>query len=296
MAWTESRSRDEWLAEVKRRGGRMRRRRQLVMAVVGVLALAVPVSAMATFLGHDPDVQVSVAGPPPAVAVAVQPNLDAATGLLALPDEPAPATTTTSAPTLRVDAVHDRTEPPAPTRTVPPADDPVVRPATTTSTTAPAGNSTEPGPGAARPAGVPLLAAEPTPPPAPCTEAEVRLTFSLERDAYRTGEMVRGSLRVERRSTSRCSIPLGVEFGILSPAGNDVFEFGGLTTGSDTEAGVFYGNFEWEALDCAPQRLSPIVRAPGDRSGCIPFPAGRYTVVPRVEESPLTASATFQLS
>ncbi|HET7721551.1 MAG TPA: hypothetical protein VFK43_16400, partial [Acidimicrobiales bacterium] len=67
MPWTDSRSRDEWLAEVRRRGTRIRRRRRVALGAVGALALVLPVSVTAAVLsgGAERPVELSVAGPAP---------------------------------------------------------------------------------------------------------------------------------------------------------------------------------------------------------------------------------------
>ncbi|MDQ4069987.1 MAG: hypothetical protein M3203_11035, partial [Actinomycetota bacterium] len=60
MPWTESRSRDEWLAEVRRRGERIRRRRRLAVSAVGAVALLVPGAALVSLSsagGPDPQLR-----------------------------------------------------------------------------------------------------------------------------------------------------------------------------------------------------------------------------------------------
>ena len=104
---TETRSRDEWLAEVKRRGGRLRRRRRVGFGVAGALALVLPVSVTATVLsgGAERPVELSVAGPAPARGVE---PLPAPPNELATGDVPAAAPTAEVAPPTTVAEVHER--------------------------------------------------------------------------------------------------------------------------------------------------------------------------------------------
>jgi len=76
LAPTESRSRDEWLAEVRGRGERIRRRRRVTAALVGALALVLPVTALTTFLGGDGprSVELTAAGPAPTGQVPSAPD------------------------------------------------------------------------------------------------------------------------------------------------------------------------------------------------------------------------------
>jgi hypothetical protein len=291
LASTEFRSRDEWLAEVRRRGRRLRRRRRIVVSLVSALAMVLPVGAVTAVMSGEAErgaQGLSVAGPGPSE------------GIAPVPEEP---TTTTTAP--------ERLAPPPPstTTTVPPVDDPVVRSATTTTTGLPA--FTPPST---------TVPPESDATPEPCTAAEFRLTVAVEKDAYRFRETVRGSRTLEKRSTGRCRWPdWGFEFKIVDGIGNDVFDSarshgyssarephpdGGLG-GAQYAVGpgvIETGTFQWEALDCRKPPPGPLVPAPGDDSWCVPFPPGTYTVlVPWTGSeggSPAgpPAKTTFQLS
>jgi hypothetical protein len=243
---------------------------------------------VAGFLTADSDSgrQLSVAGPAPSGQVAPPPAIDA-------PREPAPAlepaTTTTIAQQLpqspRVDAVPERAAP-----VTPPVDDPVVRSATTTTAAAKVIASEVPPPTT-------------VPPGVDCTTADIKLTYGLEKDTYRSGEVVRGSTALERQPGVVCALPYFSEFQLVDSAGKSLFE-GGMpgetaTSSSDgSDGGVPFvkSSFAWEALDCSAQRLSPLVLAPGDRTGCVSYPAGTYTVVARWSGSDLSARMTFRLT
>lgn len=286
MPWTESRSRDEWLAEVQRRGTLIRRRRRVGFGVAGVLALVLPVSVTATVLsgGAERAVELSVAGPPPAGdrTPAPAPPNELATG-----EVPAVATTTVEAPTTtaepqsRVGSVHGRTEPPTATGAAP-GDDPVVRPPPPT--IAPSGNSSSP-----------VLtepAATTEPPastePAPCASSEARVTVSTEKAGYVPGETVRGSSTLENRSAGACLLPTRGFFTVLNAAGKDVGNFAytaDFRFPVRAEPGkTFTSTFTWDQKDCA-------------ASPCVQVPPGTYTVVAGWTESgPYTGSTTFQIA
>ncbi len=278
MPWTESRSRQEWLDEVKRRGERLRRRRRLSFAVVGALALMLPATALATFLaggGDDRNVNLMVAGPPPTGEVV---GSDGAAPPMPPPEE---VTTTTephgrvatingSDPQLQVGNVQGRTDPPAPGSSGPPGDDPVVR----TPATTPSGNSSSDpdapvssGPVSPPPPG----AAPPTTPPgaANCPSAEVRVTVTTDKSTYAPGETVRGSTTIENRSGSACLLPTRGFVRITNAAGKDVsglaytmeYRFPVLAEPGKT----FTTPFTWDQRDCS-------------GGSCVQVPAGTYNV------------------
>jgi hypothetical protein len=275
LPWTESRSRQEWLDEVKRRGERLRRRRRLSFAVVGALALMLPATALATFLAggeDDRNVNLMVAGPPPTGEVA---GGDRATGA-GEPPSVAPSeettTTTTEEDRLQAGVVDGRTEPPTPTSrpSAAPGDAPVVR----TPATTPSGNSSSdpdapvssapvspPPPGAAPPTTAPGAAN--------CPSSEVRVTVTTDRSTYAPGETVRGSTTIENRSGSACLLPTRGFVRITNAAGKDVsglaytmeYRFPVLAEPGKT----FTTPFTWDQRDCS-------------GGSCVQVPAGTYNV------------------
>ena len=288
MPWTESRSREEWLAEVQRRGTRIRRRRRVGFGVVGALALVLPVGVTATVLsgGADRAVELSVAGPAPAGdrTPAPAPPNELATG-----EVPAVATTAVDPPTTiaepqsRVGSAHGRTEPPTATG-APPGDDPLVRPPTPT--TIPSGNSSSPALTVPAATTVPPASTEPA--PAPCASSEVRVTVATEKAGYGPGEAVRGSSTLENRSTGACLLPTRGFFKVLNAAGKDVGNFAytaDFRFPVRAEPGkTFTSTFTWDQRDCT-------------GSACVQVPPGTYTVVADWTESgPYTASTTLQVT
>ena len=305
MAWTETRSRDEWLAEVRRRGERIRRRRRLTITLVGVLALAVPASALATFLRDDPgrrDVELEVAGPPAPGPVGGMtlgaPGLTGPSEPEPTPATPVVTSTTMFEPQLRVEASRGGSSSASPT-SVPSAssaltDDPVVR---TTTTIALLLNSDSPPQSAGGPVGMASAAsAFAQPALAPCVAADVRLTVSVDRTSYAPGETVYGSSTLDKVTPGTCDLPSwGLRVTVVDSAGKDLS--GGVTqswtyASIDDQAEkwscdasacrrpvdpgrIFTRTFEWQAIDCS--RLpGPLVPTPG--TPCPPFPSGTYTV------------------
>lgn len=267
MPWTESRTRHEWLDEVKRRGERLRRRRRLTFATLAAVALVLPATALATLLGGtagNRDVNLAVAGPPPTGEVAG-----------AIPSTPAPeeATTTTSEPPLRVEAGRGRTEPATPGSSVP-ADDPVVRrPGATNPSPAPGNSSSDPNtPVSSEPALPPPPAVTPpatAPGAANCPSSEVRVTVTTDKTAYAPGETVRGSTTITNRSAGACLLPTRGFVRIMNAAGRDVsgfaytmeYRFPVLAEPGKT----FTTPFTWDQRDCS-------------GSACVQVPAGTYNV------------------
>lgn len=289
MGPTETRSRDQWLAEVKRRGGRLRRRRRLIMALGAALALVVPVSALATLLGApDRDVRQVVAGPAPAgdVAGGSNPSIEPGPTDAA---EPGPGVVETTVPELRVEAVHGRTGPPAPSASpfvapaspgsIPPSDDPVVRPTTTVAAT---GNTSSPvlPPNQSTPGATPGDSA-------PCPASEVAVTVSTEKRTYGPGAVVRGSSTLENRSATACLLPTRAFVRIVDSAGKDVSGFAytmEFRYPVRAEPGkTFSSSFTWDQRDCS-------------GPACTQVPPGTYTVVADWSESgPYAGRSTFQV-
>ncbi len=286
----ETRSRDEWLAEVKRRGGRLRRRRRVGFGAVAALALVLPVSVTAGVLsgGAERAVELSVAGPAPAGGMA---PLPAPPNELATGEVPAVAAPAEEAPTTSIAEVHERVASingvPAPRSSPasePPADEPVIRPETTT--TSPSGSSSSPVRPMPPPTTVPPATSEPA--AAPCAPSEARVTVSTEKASYGPGESVRGASTLENRSSSACLLPTRAFFRIMNAAGKDVGSFAytlELRMPVRAEPGkVFTSTFTWDQLDCA-------------GSACAQVPPGTYTAVADWTESgPYTGSTTFHIT
>ena len=280
----ETRSRDEWLAEVKRRGGRLRRRRQITMAVVGALALVLPVTALTAFLGGAPDrdVRQLVAGPGPTIPGDEVPSSGPAL-------EPAPSTgapTTTVAPDqLQVEGVHGRSEPPVPA-TISPSDNPVITrpPVTKPAPADPNGSVSSP---ILAPPPSTTVAPSADPAPAPCPSADVRVTVTTAKPTYSPGETVQGSSTLENSGTVACLLPTRAFFRIVNGAGKDVGSFAytmEFRYPVRAEPGrTFSSSFTWDQRDCS-------------GPACAQVPAGTYTVVADWSESgPYAGRSTFQI-
>lgn len=312
MPWTESRSRDEWLSEVRRRGERIRRRRRFTAAVAGSFALVLPLSAVTGYLAAQPDrgVELSVAGPAPVDSVPPDTGSQ-------VPPPPAPAAdvpATTSTTTIAPGRSGAGTVSPPPT--IPPSDDLVVRSTATTAPLPPLGTGS--GGGGSLAAATPLGATEPA--PAPCAATEFNLTISLEKKVYGQREPVSVSSTLEKRSPGTCLLPPDWWVGItlLNSAGSDLTQDAGSTSSSSTadqykkwvdpcrpedcrrpvDAGpVFTNTYSWEMIDCRNYPAGPVIPVPPDGSHCIPFPPGTYTVVAAWSGTGAgsPARATFQI-
>lgn len=270
---TETRSRDEWLAEVKRRGGRLRRRRRAGFGAVAALALVLPASLMAGVLtaGSERAVELSVAGPAPMGGMAAMP---ATTALLEAEagDVPAPAV---EAPATTVAEVHERVAsingvpgPRSSTPTsMPPGDDPVVRP---TTTVAPPVTLARPAESPNQPTALsaPSSAASPLPPcPAQALQIDVvpsKATFSL-------GETATGMSFVQTGWAADCLLPVPASFRIENVATGQVVGFSAAVTEHPSplvaQPGKTYtSTFSWDQKDCS-------------GSMCVQVPAGLYQAV-----------------
>ena len=271
MAWTESRSRDEWLAEVRRRGERLRRRRQMTIALVGALAMVVPFSAAAAgFLtaGSDPGQELSVAGPAPAgqgTGPVTSREVEPAPGIT-LPDEPMPAGepgTPTTIPGLSVENLHRRTDPQlppgdgtvtqAPPVTIPPADDPVVR---STITVPPPATTASPRltPNQATPSGT--AAGAPATALAACPAEALQLDVVPTKATFSLGETVSGMFFLQTRQAGDCVITLPASFRIEHVATGKVLGTVGATSEFPSPARAEPGKmptstFSWDQSDCS---------------------------------------------
>lgn len=313
MPWTESRSREEWLAEVRRRGERIRRRRQFTLAVVAAFALVLPMSAVAGYLVGPPDyaVELSVAGPAPEPAgdvrtapttpevdALVTPNVPTAVDQASPPSGASSFMTTTTEVHRGVASIVDPVvEPTVPPRTGAPADNPVVSRSNSGPEPSPLARNSANGAGTAA---LSSSVATASPGPlAPCTATDVSLTITLEKYSYGPGETVKGSATMEKVSAGTCLLPdWGVGLSILNASLKDVSQgsqrwatgnvspqasnwtdaCGTAGCRRPVEPGsIFIHTFEWESRDCMSPR-GPIVPVPDDRP-CPPFPAGSYKVV-----------------
>ncbi len=238
MPSTESRSREEWLAEVQRRGTRIRRRRRIGFGVVGAFALVLPVSVTATVLrgGTERAVQVSVAGPAPAGG-----------------DMP-----TTTEVHRRVAVINGSVVESTPTKSVPPADDPVVERPTTTM--APVATS--------------AATARPTPANdtlAVCPAELLQVDVVPTRATFLFGDTVRGVNFIQTRTATDCLVPLPASFRIEEVGTGRVIGTVAAVTEFPNhvraQAGKMYtSGFSWDPTECA-------------GSTCTQVPPGLYQAV-----------------
>ena len=275
MPWTESRSRDEWLAEVQRRGTRIRRRRRAGYSVVGALALVLPVSLTATALRSGPEraVELSVAGPAPVGGMAPLPTPP---NELATGDVPAPAATPFEAPTTTVAEVHERLAaingvagPRSVPTSVVPADDPVVRPTTTLAPPAAVtfGSPIE-SPTQSKAAGAVVASAAP---PAPCAPEALQIDVVPSKATFAAGETVTGTSFVQTGRATGCLAPVPASFRIEEVATGKVVGSSASVTEHPSplmaEAGKMYtSTFSWDQKDCS-------------GSLCAQVPSGLYQAV-----------------
>ena len=215
MPWTESRSREEWLAEVQRRGTRIRRRRRIGMGVVGAFALVLPMSAVATTVMNGTparEMEVSAAGPSPTATVpTTSPIVGSISGgggmavvspLEESPPVGAPSTTTTTEVHQRVATGNGSSVEPTAPRSVSPADDPVV------AALAPLGNASIAGAGGADIQPTPSTTLPPRPRPTTCTAADARVTLAMDQASYAGGQAVTGFATLAKTSQSDCWLEL----------------------------------------------------------------------------------------
>lgn len=324
MPWTESRSREEWLAEVQRRGERIRRRRRLAAGVVGVLALVLPVGAIATFLGGTPahEVELSAAAPAPVPTgltdpfSSLTPTTVTADGApdttvapagvpLADPGQPAGGRSPTTTAEVRPgapgvvagadarfpDSAAGTATPAAPVP--PPAAASTGDPAVVTPTTSPPGavGGAVPG-GASSATGTSngSAATQSTLPPEPqtaCPVSDVGVTVTTEKATYAPGETVSGSSTLENRSATTCLLPTRAFFRIDDSSGRSV------------------GSFAYTTEFRVPVRAEPGKSVTSgfswdqtDCSGpaCVQVPPGAFVVVADWSEAgPYRGTTTFRI-
>jgi hypothetical protein len=295
LPWTDSRSRDEWLAEVRRRGERIRRRRRIGCAAVVAVALVLPVNFTAAALRSTPgrEVELTVAGPA-LVGDAVPPP--AQSDVAASADEPPPAATAFEAPTTTVaerqpESISPRIVPETPLRAFvapvspapeAPADDPVVRPTTTVPPPQTIGNpvvATNPSTGAApqissaTPASAATTTASAASAPSSlpaCAAEALQIDVVPSKPAFLAGETVRGTFFVQTFRATDCSVAMPASFRIENVATGAVL--GSVTAitavASPVRAdGTMYtSTFAWEPRDCS-------------GSVCTDVPPGLYQAV-----------------
>jgi hypothetical protein len=296
LPWTESRSREEWLAEVRRRGERIRRRRLLAVSAVGAVALLAPAFAVASYT-IDGDrgrrLQVAAEGPPPSRG-ATGPSLPSViaggqalsttttlAGAEPLPEVTAPSGPLYSTTTTAAD-VNRRA---SPTTVVPSYDDPVVRP--TPSTTVTDGNSS-------RSSGAttsPTVTTLPPPPGEPtlsaCPTGDVKVTVVVGKPTYAPGETVSWSSTIENRSPTACLMSGRAFFHVEDTAGKIVGSFAytaDYMLPVKAEPGKTITNSgTWDQKDCS-------------GPACTQVPAGAYVVVAGwTEGGPWTGRGSFQI-
>lgn len=295
MPWTESRTRDEWLAEVRRRGERMRRRRRMALSAVGALALVLPMAALASMTGGDPDpdLRVTAAGPGPAreaVGDVLLPLVET-TVLEAEPPGPTivpggsgaepgwrpsiqPAPPTTVGVHARAGSASGAT-----------VDEPVVRsgPATTVAAGRPDDSVSS------SPAQLPPNGSPPTTDPSltTCPTSHVTVTVTPGRQAYGPGERVTWSSTITNTSATTCLMSGRAFFHVEDNMGNKVGQFAHTADFQmpvKAEPGKSITNsHSWDQQDCS-------------GSTCRQVPPGRYTVVAAwTEAAPYVGSGSFDI-
>jgi hypothetical protein len=294
LPWTESRSREEWLAEVRRRGERMRRRRRMAFSALGALVLIVPVAALASFTGGDPDpaLEVTAAGPGPARAAdgGAPPTIVVTTSLEAQPPGPTivpeagaePGSTPPVEPQPVTTEVHRR----ASSVNGVPSEDPVIRPTPTTTVAAGRpddGNSSSP----VQPP--PTNVTPPTTDPTltTCPTSGVDVTVSMGKAAYAPGERVTWSSTLTNVSGTTCLVSGRAFFHVEDSAGKRVGNFAytaDFQLPVRAEPGKSITNsLSWDQKDCS-------------SGACLQVPAGTYTVVAAwTEAAPYIGEGTFQI-
>ena len=278
MPWTESRSRDEWLAEVTRRGERIRRRRRAAFSGLAGAALLAPALAVASLtVGNDaePQFQVAAGGPVSTAGTGGLPvptvfggEVVLTTTTLAAAETgggqsiapAAPSVTTTTEVHRRVSSINGSASPA-------PGGDPVIRPSPTTTLASYGDDGVQsspplsPTPNATLPQNDPNLSA--------CPVSDVRVTVSIEQPSYAPGETVRWSSTLENRSTTTCLVSGRAFFSVEDPAGRTVGSFAytaNYMLPVKAEPGKKITNSgSWDQKDCS--------------SACVQVPAGTYVVV-----------------
>ena len=311
MPWTESRTRDEWLAEVTRRGERIRTRRRMALSAALGTALLVPAIGLVSLSARgdgDRQVQVAAGGPAPATGAAdaeppsvlggsevVAPALPADAAGANLSSEAiagpgveriAPGQPTTTEVHRRISAINGS---------------PTPGPAQVTSTTRVAGEPIAPPPagggvvGSTPGASTSSAAGGTIGQPvqggtslAACPVAEVRVTVTTDKTAYARGETVRFSSTLENRSATACMVSGRAFFSVEDGAGKSVGSFAytaNFMMPVKAEPGqTFTNSASWDQQDCS-------------GSACVQVPPGTYTVIAGwTEGGAYIGRGSFQIS
>jgi hypothetical protein len=301
LAWTDpapelGRSRDALLADVVRRGARMRRRRRTGTAMAAAMALAIPVTLLVAAVGTGPDRRVNLTVAGPSVTDAGAPVTTSAVPVLP-PDLAADAPTTTVrrrgstplAPPTTLVLPGVAAAGPSSTAPVELRPDPADATPTTGAAAAPVDPSGRPAPppggfGSSTAAGsgqATGVAASTTVPPgtagtgadaplADCAAADVAVTVATENPAYAPGDTVRGFSMLENRSATACLLPTRSFFHVQDASGATVSNFSytadyRLPVRAEPGRTVTDG-FAWDQRNCA-------------AGPCAQVAAGTYTVV-----------------
>ncbi len=292
MPWTESRSRDEWLAEVRRRGEHLRMRRRLALSAVGAVALLAPALAMVSYSSGGEtgrQFQVAAGGPAPTTRDAAPslptvmgeadaiPTTTALAGAAPLPEVTAPAgplySTTTTEVHRRVSSING----------VRGNDDAAARPSPPTTTT---GSDSVP-----RSPVMPVPPSTTVPPGdsslSACPTGDVKVTVTIDKPDYTPGETVTWSSTLENGAATTCLVSGRAFFHVEDTAGKTV------------------GSFPYTANYMLPVKAEPGKRITNtgrwnqeDCSGptCTQVPPGKYVVVAEwTEGGPWVGRGSFQI-
>lgn len=301
MPWTDvdpevGHSRDQVLADVVRRGGRLRRRRRTAAALAAAVAVLIPVVAFVAAGGMTVDrpVRLTVAGPGPArQAVPFVPTsvVDGPSGVDPMPAvsvaPSVPASTVPSTPLLG-GATN-----PEPSTVVAPrvdVDDPIVRPPRPVPTTAALAVGANSG-AASSPALTTPIGLDGGSPPTtvpPCPLSQVKVTVATDKASYAPGETVRWTSTLTNASGTTCAVSGRAFFHVEDASGATVGSFphtADYMLPVKAEPGrAFTSSFSWDQTNCA-------------NGPCIRVPAGTYTVVAEwTEAGPYVGKGSFGIT
>jgi hypothetical protein len=274
LPWTESRSREEWLAEVQRRGSRIRRRRRIGVGLVGALALVLPVSLTATALRNGPQRAVELSGAGPAPERVVDGDRAPGADAPSQPSAPGEPVTTTTVSEPPAETVPRRLVPettvrafiaPASPGSVPPGDDPVVRSTTTVppvpgtvSSILPPNQST-PGTSSAASA-TPAASATSSLPP--CAAEALQIDVVPSKATFALGETVRGTFFVQTYKATDCVVSMPASFRIENvTTGAVVASVSSTTDGPNpvrADGKMYTSTFAWDQQDCSGAVCAPV--------------------------------------
>ena len=276
-------TRDEWLAEVRRRGEQLRRRRRIAVGTVVAVVLVVPALAYVVRSGPGSrPISVTAAGPTGATTPAAEPPV------------PAPPTTGTTDPvaTPTTEEIHRRIEaingsPVQPSPGAPAGDDPVVHaPTTMASGGAGSGVASSP-PVVSPPSTVPAVPNGELVVMPPCPAADVVVTVAVDQPAYKPGQTVKGTTTIKNLGPMTCLLAPRENVTIDDAYGREVSNFAVTQEYREpvqaAPGRTLTATFTWDERDCS-------------ASPCVPAPPGTYTVVARWTMPAATygpATATF---